>query len=736
MLLPAAADQWPAERREAVLLHELAHIARYDCLVQTLAALSCALYWPHPGVWLAARRLRIERELACDDQALARGMEPRDYAGHLLEIARGFDTGSPLGMLAVSMATSSNLEARLRAVIDGRRRRGAPSVPAKVLAASLMAALLLPLGAVWAVAEEQPPGERAETPSLALASSSSVTGAASDPAIGDAGMLAAVNPQAAEKVTVPARTPPEMSGASPGTMHPDPVASNAAAQQQGGTWRVRMATSDESIGGVPTLHVMLFTPGMNTFLIPIDSVEGLSVEALTSGSRPVDFRIRRDPGTLSFEGSVANGRGSGRFTYTPDPRFSDELVRRGMQPPSSRQLFTLAIHGASLALLDELSRLGYAVPATDELVRASLSSADATYAREMAELGYRAGTLDSLVSLSNHSVHPQYVRELARLGYRELPATTLVRMRNHGLAPGVIREANERAGETLPVESLIRMRMITGSAETGQPDGTRPTSVTAVVPAEETSRPVRQSSDTPRRGRWIIVGTDPTRLQMELQWDDDTQWRRRIALSGFTGLAPEALSSPAGVPIVFRIDQDAGRFDLEGTFRNGRGSGDFRFEPKREFIATLRSLGIADVDGMNDHELKNLAYSGYSADVVRGLTTLGFPALSTRELLDLAVRLVTPEYAKAMQDHGIVGANTVPGIVALRFAGIPVDYVRQLAAAGYTNLPVEQVLALRQHGVTSDFIRTTRGVLNHQPTVEELLEERVRTVESARPRRR
>ena len=59
VMVPAGSSRWPAARREAVLVHELSHVARHDCLTQTLAAAACALYWPHPGIWWAARRLRV-----------------------------------------------------------------------------------------------------------------------------------------------------------------------------------------------------------------------------------------------------------------------------------------------------------------------------------------------------------------------------------------------------------------------------------------------------------------------------------------------------------------------------------------------------------------------------------------------------------------------------------------------------------------------------------------------------
>ena len=126
IVLPAECDSWSLDRRRAVLLHELAHVRRHDLVGHTLGRLACAVYWFHPLVWTAAKRLRSESERACDDLALACGARATDYAEHLLDIVTSVRRDSTPSV-ALAMARRKEFEGRMLAILDPELRHSSPT---------------------------------------------------------------------------------------------------------------------------------------------------------------------------------------------------------------------------------------------------------------------------------------------------------------------------------------------------------------------------------------------------------------------------------------------------------------------------------------------------------------------------------------------------------------------------------------------------------------------------------
>ena len=150
ILLPTKSRDWDEERLRYVLLHELAHIRRFDVFFQMVARTVCSLYWFNPLVWYALARLRVERELACDDCVVAAGESAVAYAEQLVEIARS--CRSSRYAVGVPMARSSNLEERIVALLDRARSHRLLSGPVSRLLALTASLLVIVAAALQPVA--------------------------------------------------------------------------------------------------------------------------------------------------------------------------------------------------------------------------------------------------------------------------------------------------------------------------------------------------------------------------------------------------------------------------------------------------------------------------------------------------------------------------------------------------------------------------------------------------------
>ncbi len=400
VVIPADADRWTTGRRRAVLLHELAHVARYDCFTQMLAATACAFYWIHPMVWWLARRLRVERELACDDCVLMAGTQAREYAEDLLELA--YTLGNRRApALAVSMAASSQIEGRMLAVLDDGRNRTTPAWPFRALVAVTAIALVIPFAVATAAAGRSnlPLASTAERP-LAFAQRAAL-----------------------------------------------------AAPQNPGTWEIRAGADTR------TVHLRLSEgDGSYGSTVDVDQLSGLPASMLTGAGGQVQFTLRRDAGSFHFEGIFRSGVGAGTYTFAPSTDFAGALEKRGFARPTPAEQYFFARANFSFAFLDELTAQKYARPDLPQLIRALQHGVSASYLHDMGQLGYRLNTIDALVTLRDHGVSPQYVREMATEGLKGLSADDLVRARDHGVSSEYVRDLRAQGHQGLALDALIRLR--------------------------------------------------------------------------------------------------------------------------------------------------------------------------------------------------------------------------------------------------------------------------------------
>lgn len=131
----------PAEF-ETVLLHELAHARRKDNLTSVFVRCLVCIFWFHPLLWLAEKRLRTERELACDELVIVCGVTPKVYISGILKVCQ-FHLFDPVA--GVSAMTGSDLKRRLKLIGVCRSRNSSVYVPRLLTVVAVTLMLTLPI---------------------------------------------------------------------------------------------------------------------------------------------------------------------------------------------------------------------------------------------------------------------------------------------------------------------------------------------------------------------------------------------------------------------------------------------------------------------------------------------------------------------------------------------------------------------------------------------------------------
>ena len=431
LLNTAAANS--RDEAEAIITHELAHVAGFDWAKLLISRVAVALFWFNPLVWLLAREAHQLREEAADDAVLAADIEDTDYAKLLVGVARHECRGLLIGAHGVAPGKNS-LARRIKRVLDTATAR-APGGWRWASAAGFFAAgMAVPVAALNLVAPSN-----GKAPRMIA---SSVGG----------GDMATVEAMTAEAVE---------------------IAAEAGAE----------AAEGASIVG----NVMLTSPSGASIKKVDGKTEIRNVDGSTIRTANGKTEIRNAEGaTVTVYAADAHGKRrvvlrspSGAIVEYPDARAVPGLANlshsiSGRHAAKSRSMADQAIEMKALGISPEyVAGLRKAAPHlgnldSDDLAELKAVGVTPQYIRDLTAAGVRRFDKDQLVDARAVGVSGDYVRSLANAGFRG-SLEDYVEMRAVQVTPRDVSAAAWSGGR-LDADRVIDTK--TGNADPPEPPAT------------------------------------------------------------------------------------------------------------------------------------------------------------------------------------------------------------------------------------------------------------------------
>jgi len=423
VLLPVMALTGLSEGQlEIVIAHELAHIRRFDSLVNLFQIAAETLLFYHPAIWWVNRKIRDERENCCDDLAVS-------TCGNAVEYARALATmedwrATPTFAMG---ANRGSLTARVGRLL------GVGTLGSSVKTSGLAVGLLCMAGAL-AAGNALLGYER-----VALAPRTSATHAiaAADPAVVEPHRLVGAEVRAIVKAAAASVTRDVVAAPESRSQEQQSAAPSAKSEQSG----TKQSYIDQmeaagfknlSADDLISLKVQGVTPeyirAMRDlgFKVDAEQIVGMKVMGVTEEY----VRSMRAAGLTPDADQIVAMKSQG---ITPE--YMKEMRDLGMKADAD-ELVGLKSQGVSPEFIHQMSSLGLATNA-DELIGMKAQGVSPDYVKQMQALGLKP-TADDLIGLKAQGVSPEYIREMRALGL-EISGDDAVGLKAQGVTPEYVK---------------------------------------------------------------------------------------------------------------------------------------------------------------------------------------------------------------------------------------------------------------------------------------------------------
>ena len=464
ILLPVSAlTSLTPEQLEVVVAHELAHIRRADYLWNMLQTMIETLFFFHPAVWWVSRNLREQRELCCDDAALACCSDPLTYATALLRLEEERSSRLRLAM-ALNGHQSGGLRARIARILDETPQGRRDVAPFSLLGVCAMLGLVL-LSAPRLFADLYPidttTRDQASTPMLAanVIAAPHVSKAAGDPSdngngTGKGSGSGSGNSTGAGRAACTRQESPSGECASVGS------GSSVSAHRSSTTVTVSQTKtiSQTNVIVAPSEP----TPPVPPVAAPAPLVSFAPMARVAEA--PAMLAITPNPGsyaramTLVIAASAphamvqaTDAEKSARGDYI------DQMRAAGYSVDLDKYM-AMKIQGVTPEFARSMAATGFGKPTADELIAMKIHGVSPSEVAELKAAGIDPGNYQDLITYRIFRVTPEFVAGMKAAGYNNISAKKLVELRIQGVTPEFAKSTKQQWPDAT-VDQMVQLRI-------------------------------------------------------------------------------------------------------------------------------------------------------------------------------------------------------------------------------------------------------------------------------------
>ena len=398
VLLPVTAlsGLTPAQL-EAVIVHELAHIKRFDCLINVFQIAAETVLFYHPAIWWVNRFVRNERENCCDDVAVALSGDPGSYA-RALALMEGWRSSPALAL----GANGGALKARVSRILGLDMVKSAvPQGGLAMIGCCCVAGAILgaaTLGHAFA-------GPVQDSPAAS-------TGRVAPPVVISDAPAAPTPPPIMPRPPVPAMTRPARV-AVPTPPVPPEMASDRDDKDEA---QAADASDSHDISYIDALKAVGLTD------LSVDKLIALKIQGVT-------------------------------------PEYVKEMRAAGFDA-SAGELIAMKVQGVSADYVKRVGAAGWRDLSTGQIIAMKVQDIDPAQAAEFKrEFGFEDFSFGQMMAFRTQGITPEYVRGLRSAGFKDLSTGQIIAAKVQGITPEFLQKVREHGFSNLSLHQLIGLKV-------------------------------------------------------------------------------------------------------------------------------------------------------------------------------------------------------------------------------------------------------------------------------------